>query len=952
MIIQDALDRIRKLESRNPRSILLARACSFAVLIDPQLMRKLRLELVPGTRAIDEADLWFSRLVQSRNAEGIVIYPEVAEQLRQDLLQKDVDKAWQITQELHKELPSAIRVEEELAFLSRNAEANRGRIEELLREAISKMIAGQKTELANWAGRALSRMPASIQATEPATVLAIASDLRLGRNGLLEERLAGKSRIPEWLSAALPNLGKIKIGVRLTSEGIEFGPAAEYPAVIEVPDTRPAMVEVRWTEADSVHSSLVFIEPGERTAPRPAGSDAVQLLTLANQLYTLEPKPGTAIQTYREGLVARAYSESYAAQICWSATGPIKGCLGFALERRTTPSNTPIVLEQFLNFSPGKASSRTPTTLAPIQRFSWRDVPHTRDVSSASYRVIPIGGSANNTQRMDHLASNWTAPVFFRPNEDGAISVYFNRSLVKSQSAEELISASSPEKSANPPLEEIPEPEGLNDENGIRKVLGGDLLRKLIFLLQQALAMKGSVYAALYDLDDPELLSTLAHFGYNANVLLAETRVAHQKAGESFVHLKKNGVRIFRRVLPRSRLSHNKFLVICDNQQKPVRVWTGNTSWIQESLCLRSNAAVVIESAEVASFFLDQWKRLVEAKDAFPAALLASNSMPKKGNSAGGARVTVQFTPVRHMEDLRLCERLIGNAQEGILYIASESGRRSSLLEAIQNAKNVYVCGLQRRGPSVTLYKQGRITNVSTNVNLVPKAELSAMTRSSAWLKNLTRFGTASVQSRMIVIDPFSDHSIVITGSHGFSLAASTRNDENLVIIENAPEMAIQCATYIAGLYDRHDSRAAAKKSATSHPSRLQPDDAWQKRYETPQARQEMYFWMGARRKKLSPEQPLQTVDADTDEIKISKDAVNKPAPRGTPRKTQKPVPGSVRRNVAKKAASKKNRVGKKKSTSSRKSSSRRALTRTFSSRSAAKKSRKTRSVKKKLKRK
>jgi len=949
VIIPEARDRIRRLESRNPRAALLARVCAFAVLVDPQLMRKLRLDLVPGSRAMDEADLWFSRLVQSRNAEGIVLYPEVAEQLRQDLVQEDAIKAWQITQELHKELPAAIRVEEELALLSRNAEANRGRIEELLREAISEMIVGQKTELANWAGRAISRMPASIQTTEPATVLAIASDLRLGRNGLLEERLSGKSQIPEWLSAALPNLSKIKIGVRLTSDGIEFGPAAEYPAAIEVPDTRPAMVEVRWLEADSLRSALVFIEPGERTAPRPVGNGAVQLLTLANQLYTLEPKPGTTIQTRREGLVARVYSESYAAQIYWSATGLIEGCLGFAIERRTSPTDTPVVLNQFLHFSPktsAGSSEPIPTTQSPIQRFSWRDVPHARDASSASYRVIPIGGSPDNTQRMDHLASNWTAPVFFRPNENEAISVYFNRSLVNLRSAAQLVPDPS-EKSASSPSEEAFEQEGPADESEIREAFGGYLLQKLISLLQQALAMKSPVYAALYDLDDPQLLSILAQFGSNANILLADEKEG-PGAREAFARLAKNGVRVVRRTLQRSRLSHNKFLVICDNQQKPVRVWTGNTSWTEGSLCLRSNAAVVIESPEVATFFLEQWRRLVEAKDAFPAALLSSNSTPKMRISAGGARVTVQFTPVRHMEDLEFCQRLIGSAREGILYVASESGRRSSLLEAIQNVKGIYVCGLQRRGPSLTLYKQGKITNVNTNTNLVLKTAPPGI-RSSAWLKNVARFGTASVQSRMIVIDPFSDHSIVITGSHGFSLAASAKNDENLVIIENAPEMAIQCATYIAGLYDSHYARAAAKKSATDYPSRLRPDDTWQKRYETPQARQEMYFWMGARRKKLSPEQPLETSNADTGETKVSQDEVKESASPGKLRQTRKLVPRSVRRKSTKKAASKKKAVGKKKSRGSRKSSFSRALTSRFSTRSAAKKSReKTR--KKKLK--
>jgi len=143
--------------------------------------------------------------------------------------------------------------------------------------------------------------------------------------------------------------------------------------------------------------------------------------------------------------------------------------------------------------------------------------------------------------------------------------------------------------------------------------------------------------------------------------------------------------------------------------------------------------------------------------------------------------------------------------------------------------------------------------------------------------------------------------------------------------------------------------RAAAKKSATDYPSRLRPDDAWQKRYETPQARQEMYFWMGARRKKLSPEQPLETSNADIGETKVSQDEVKESASPGKFRQTRKLVTGSVRRKSTKKAASKKKAVGKKKSKGSRKSTFSRALTSRFSPRSAAKKSR-DKTGKKKLK--
>jgi len=48
----------------------------------------------------------------------------------------------------------------------------------------------------------------------------------------------------------------------------------------------------------------------------------------------------------------------------------------------------------------------------------------------------------------------------------------------------------------------------------------------------------------------------------------------------------------------------------------------------------------------------------------------------------------------------------------------------------------------------------------------------------------------AIVHAKAIVIDPFSDNCAVITGSHNFSVSASERNDENLVIVRGNTKLA------------------------------------------------------------------------------------------------------------------------------------------------------------------
>src|SRR5262249_36022726 len=66
----------------------------------------------------------------------------------------------------------------------------------------------------------------------------------------------------------------------------------------------------------------------------------------------------------------------------------------------------------------------------------------------------------------------------------------------------------------------------------------------------------------------------------------------------------------------------------------------------------------------------------------------------------------------------------------------------------------------------------------------------------------------AIVHSKVIVVDPFSDDCAVITGSHNFSVSASEKNDENLVIVSGNKKLAQAYALHINGVYDHYSWRA------------------------------------------------------------------------------------------------------------------------------------------------
>ena len=55
------------------------------------------------------------------------------------------------------------------------------------------------------------------------------------------------------------------------------------------------------------------------------------------------------------------------------------------------------------------------------------------------------------------------------------------------------------------------------------------------------------------------------------------------------------------------------------------------------------------------------------------------------------------------------------------------------------------------------------------------------------WEAELNKAGFAVIHDKIVVIDPFSDNCVVVTGSHNLGYKASYDNDENMAIIRDHP---------------------------------------------------------------------------------------------------------------------------------------------------------------------
>jgi len=246
-MIRDYQLLINKFESTNPNALRIAEVVSIAIRVEPELLRMARLTLVPEANAGDEADLWFSPLVQTRNMLGFVFYPEITKILRQRLAShvELLNDAWyEVFRKVHGSISPALFVEEEITWRALK-DSNDPEIENLLRRILAAMVQEQgQNGVSHWVLRALPNLPDSIHQLQITQMLDLGASLRFGDADafLSIQESATSAPTPDWISLFVPsNLGRVKIGVRFINAGIEFGDldSMEGAETLEVPATNP-----------------------------------------------------------------------------------------------------------------------------------------------------------------------------------------------------------------------------------------------------------------------------------------------------------------------------------------------------------------------------------------------------------------------------------------------------------------------------------------------------------------------------------------------------------------------------------------------------------------------------------------------------------------------------------------------------------------------------------------
>lgn len=142
-------------------------------------------------------------------------------------------------------------------------------------------------------------------------------------------------------------------------------------------------------------------------------------------------------------------------------------------------------------------------------------------------------------------------------------------------------------------------------------------------------------------------------------------------------------------------------------------------------------------------------------------------------------------------------------------------------------------------------FVNGREVTPPVKLNVIqPQNVKNAMAYFAAEVKRsdfLARIGHAIIHSKVLLIDPFSNDPTVITGSHNFSGSASTKNDENFIIVKGDRDLAEAYTVNIMGAYAHYRWRAYLGSSNQPY-NGLKDNDKWQANM-LQRDQSEMHFW-------------------------------------------------------------------------------------------------------------
>ena len=583
---------------------------------------------------------------------------------------------------------------------------------------------------------------------------------------------------------------------------------------------------------------------------------------------------------------AVAFANNDIAVVAWTFGGKLPNCLGFAVYRIDVRAGTETCLPAMATFSGQQATPGRTTADDPVQKFFWKDV-YAKRGGTYRYKIVPMTGPVGSLQPMPYgpLISN---QVQLSPHY-GSLSAYFNRGILATQATAHVLTDGSP---AGSMVDEL-KAHIIQPGDPLRLDLAGQMLEALTTLSDEA-ADGGEVFCALYEFQDPEVIDHLAKLKEKANVILSNMpgTTDGKKTNDTYAdqrqQIRDAGANVIDRFMPSSHIGHNKFQVL--DKGGPQVVLFGSTNWTSNALCAQTNNSIIARSPGLAAAYQEYWNSLKEDTDppgeggkaqqssdfrdenakARPAITLEDGSgtvdlwfSPNTAKARGKARGKNEDVP----PDLTEVFDVIAKAQQAVLFLAFQPGSPSiidAVADALKAKPSLFVRGAvtasQASGAFYTAINGGGTDGkppkrqkgappLPEDYRVIRAQGVSKDDAFGQWEAELNQAGHAVIHDKIVVVDPFSDNCVVITGSHNLGYAASYNNDENMAIIRSHRAIAEAYAAHCLDVYDHYAWRYWLSDDKDNAWHFLTADDTWQDGYfsaDNQVKSAELGFWLGS----------------------------------------------------------------------------------------------------------
>ena len=564
---------------------------------------------------------------------------------------------------------------------------------------------------------------------------------------------------------------------------------------------------------------------------------------------------------------AIAFANNDVITVAWSFGQKLEGCMGFAVYR-IDANGKETALPAVAVFPGFKRAATDTCEKFPIQKFYWKDV-YARLVAEKTgerayrYKIVPLTGEPGSLAPM-HIPQVISNEVEISARISDTMHAYFNRGLISTQRISRALQGNPSKKGLLDHIE--------NPTDTLRASLSGDMVEALTDFVARAKS-GGKLYAALYELHDQELVPLLEKAGTKLSIVLSNAmqqevrpvgapKVEVDGNQDARDRLTKTASAMFSRLLPNNQIGHNKFVVYVDKTGHPRAVLFGSTNWTPTGLCAQTNNTVVLDNAKVAQRYLDYWKQLkadtqqakTDAKALQGATLRTWDGGSKDISLGADGQLRSWFSPntpklrssstknEKRPPDMADVVKAIEGAKHAVLFLLFYPG-----------SPNVAQWAADAQRANKDLFVRGCVTNPSASESFYyelhgmtpPKGgkgkqdsrviaadALDEKSAPAGWMKEILNAGFAIIHDKVVVIDPFSNDCVVITGSHNLGHKASFNNDENLVLIRGNRKLAAAYASHVLDVYDHFAWRVAQQDPRQKGDGflKVKPDD-WQGKY-------------------------------------------------------------------------------------------------------------------------